>query len=101
MKMLIEASVIRLALTGERAGSFRDNEGDSYPVTVRLPLNNTQPVSALDQIYVATRSGAPVALGEITDPQLVAVAPLITRRMSSWMAAVSASVGSGPRRRGW
>ncbi|MFN5643087.1 MAG: efflux RND transporter permease subunit, partial [Sphingomonadales bacterium] len=71
---------IRLALSGERAGTFRDSEGDSYPVTVRLPLDGTQPVSALDSIYLASRSGAPVALGEITDPELVAVPPLIKRR---------------------
>jgi multidrug efflux pump subunit AcrB len=72
--------VIRLALSGERAGSFRDNEGDSYPVTVRLPIDKVQPVSALDSIYVPTRSGAPIALAEITDPQLVSVPPLIKRR---------------------
>jgi multidrug efflux pump subunit AcrB len=71
---------IRLALSGEQAGSFRDNEGDSYPVMVRLPIDNAQPVSALDSIYVASRSGAPVALVEITDPQLVSVPPLIKRR---------------------
>jgi multidrug efflux pump subunit AcrB len=71
---------IRLALSGERAGSFRDSEGDSYPVVVRLPLDGSQPVSALDSIYLASRSGAPVALADITDPQLVSVPPLIKRR---------------------
>ena len=71
---------IRLALSGERAGLYRDSEGDSYPVTVRLPLENNQPVSALDSIYVPTRSGAAVSLSEITDPQLVSVPPLIKRR---------------------
>ncbi len=71
---------IRLALSGERAGTFRDNEGDSYPVTVRLPLNNAQPVSALDSIFVGTRSGAPVALAEITNPSMISVPPLIKRR---------------------
>jgi multidrug efflux pump subunit AcrB len=71
---------IRLALSGERAGTFRDDEGDSYPVTVRLPLNNNQPISALDSVYVPSRSGAPVALSEITAPQLVSVPPLIKRR---------------------
>lgn len=87
--------IIRLALSGERAGSFRDNEGDSYPVTVRLPLHNSQPVSALDNIYVATRSGAPVALGEITDPQLVSVAPLITRRNLERTVEITAQTQDG------
>ena len=86
---------IRLALSGERAGTFRDNEGDSYPVTVRLPLANTQPVSALDAIYVPTRSGAPVSLSEITDPQLVSVPPLIKRRNLERVVEITAQLTKG------
>ena len=86
---------IRLALSGERAGTFRDNEGDSYPVTVRLPLANTQPVSALDAIYVPTRSGAPVSLAEITNPQLVSVPPLIKRRNLERTVEITAQLTKG------
>ena len=86
---------IRLALSGERAGTFRDNEGDSYPVTVRLPLSNTQPVSALDAIYVPTRSGAPVALAEITNPQLISVPPLIKRRNLERTVEITAQLNEG------
>ena len=86
---------IRLALSGERAGTFRDSEGDSYPVTVRLPLDGTQPVSALDSIYLASRSGAPVALGEITDPELVAVPPLIKRRNLERTVEITAQTQEG------
>ncbi len=86
---------IRLALSGERAGLFRDSEGDSYPVTVRLPLDNTQPVSALDSIYVPTRTGAPVSLSEITDPQLVSVPPLIKRRNLERVVEITAQLKPG------
>jgi multidrug efflux pump subunit AcrB len=86
---------IRLALSGERAGLFRDSEGDSYPVTVRLPLENNQPVSALDSIYVPTRSGAAVSLSEITDPQLVSVPPLIKRRNLERTVEISAQLKPG------
>jgi multidrug efflux pump subunit AcrB len=86
---------IRLALSGEHAGSFRDSEGDSYPVVVRLPLVNNQPVSALDSIYLATRSGAPVALGDITDPKLIAVSPLIKRRNLERTVEVTAQLQPG------
>ncbi len=86
---------IRLALSGERAGTFRDSEGDSYPVTVRLPLDGTQPVSALDSIYLASRSGAPVALGEITDPELIAVPPLIKRRNLERTVEITAQTQEG------
>ena len=59
---------IRLALSGERAGTFRDVEGDSYPVVVRLPLADTQPISALESIYVSNRSGQAVQLGRDKQP---------------------------------
>jgi multidrug efflux pump subunit AcrB len=86
---------IRLALSGERAGNFRDSEGDSYPVVVRLPINNVQPVSALDSIYVSTRGGNPVALADITEPQLVSVPPLIKRRNLERVVEVSAQTVDG------
>ncbi len=86
---------IRLALSGERAGTFRDNEGDSYPVTVRLPLEGSQPVSALDAIYVPTRTGAPVSLSEFSDPQLVSVPPLIKRRNLERTVEITAQLQAG------
>jgi multidrug efflux pump subunit AcrB len=86
---------IRLALSGERAGLFRDNEGDSYPVTVRLPITNSQPVSALDAIYVPTRAGVPVPLSEITDPQLVSVPALIKRRDLERVVEITAQLRPG------
>lgn len=86
---------IRLALNGERGGTFRDNEGDSYPVTVRLPFKDTQSISALDQIYVASRSGQPVSLGEITSPTLISVPPVIRRRNLERVVEISAQVQPG------
>ena len=86
---------IRLALNGERGGTFRDSEGDSYPVTVRLPLNNVQPISALDQVYVASRSGQPVSLGEISNPTLISVPPVIRRHDLERVVEVTAQVQPG------
>ena len=61
---------VRLAIQGERASSFRDAEGDSYPVVVRLPMAEGQPVSALKSIYVASQTGQSVPLGEVATPRL-------------------------------
>lgn len=70
---------IRLALNGEIAGNFRDIEGDNYPVVVRLPRGNVQPISALQNIYVGARDGTPIPLAEITQPRLKAVPAVIDR----------------------
>lgn len=83
---------IRLALSGEQAAFFRDEEGDNYPVTVRLPLENNQPVSALDDIYLATRSGDPVPLAQVTNPTLKNVVPEISRNQLERVVTVTAQV---------
>lgn len=86
---------IRLALNGEQAGTFRDSEGDSYPVIVRLPLKDVHAVSALDSVYVPSRNGQPVALGEITDPALISVPPLIRRYDLERTVSVTAQTKPG------
>ncbi len=61
---------VRLALSGERAGTLRDVEGDSYPVVVRLPFDGAHPVSALNQIYVPSLDGKSIALRDMATPRL-------------------------------
>ncbi len=70
---------VRLAISGETASQLRDNEGDSWPVVVRLPLDVAQPVSALGDVYVPTVAGGSVPLAEIASPKLKSVPPQITR----------------------
>lgn len=70
---------LRVALTGDRASNFRDAEGDTYPVTVHLPLDQSQPVSALKNIYVPNQSGEIIPLSEIATPTLKSVPSQISR----------------------
>lgn len=86
---------IRLALNGEAAGNFRDKEGDNYPVVVRLAREDSQPVSALQNIYVPTRSGQPIQLAEITEPKLKAVTPVIRRFKLEREVAVTGQIVKG------
>jgi multidrug efflux pump subunit AcrB len=74
--------VTRLALAGEAAGRYRDAEGDSYDVVVRLPqpaftgvapgerLGALQDVSALERVFVPTAAGDAVPLPAIAAPRL-------------------------------
>jgi multidrug efflux pump subunit AcrB len=86
---------IRLALSGERAGTFRDVEGDSYPVVVRLPLTGTQPISALESIYVSNRSGQAVQLAEISKPTLESTPAAIYRYNLERNISVTAQITDG------
>jgi multidrug efflux pump subunit AcrB len=86
---------VRLALVGEPAGRFRDDEGDSYNVVVRLPLGETQPVSVLRQIYVPSTNGGAVPLAQIATPRLGSAPPRIEREYQSRQVAISSDVQPG------
>ena len=86
---------IRLAISGEPASSYRDQEGDDYPVTVRFPFEGSLPMSVLDKIYVATRTGDPVPLSQITNPKLINVTPQIQRYQLQRTVLVTAQVDFG------
>jgi multidrug efflux pump subunit AcrB len=86
---------IRLAISGERAGTFRDEEGDSYPIIVRHPLTDTQPISALESIYVSNRSGQAVSLAEISNPTLESTPAAIYRYNLQRNVSVTAQVSDG------
>ncbi|MBL9009756.1 MAG: efflux RND transporter permease subunit [Alphaproteobacteria bacterium] len=57
--------VVRLAVAGEATGDFLDTDGESYPITLRLPLDEHHGPDVLDRIYVPTASGAAAPLAQI------------------------------------
>jgi len=46
--------VVRLAVAGESVGDFFDSAGESYPITLRLPLDSHHTPDILDEIYIPT-----------------------------------------------
>lgn len=86
---------VRLAISGERAGTYRDEEGDSYPIIVRHPLTDTQPISALESIYVSNRSGQAVSLAEISNPTLESTPAAIYRYNLQRNVSVTAQISDG------
>ncbi|WP_353216921.1 efflux RND transporter permease subunit [Sandarakinorhabdus sp.] len=85
---------LRLALAGENAGRFRDAEGDSYNVVVRLPLAERHNVAVLDDIYV-NGSGGVVPLREIATPFLDSAPPSISRDRQSRLVFIESQVADG------
>ena len=85
---------LRLALAGENAGRFRDVEGDSYNVVVRLPLAERHDIRVLDDIYLPGSQGA-VPLREIAAPYLDSAPPRINRSRQSRVVYVDAQVLDG------
>ncbi|QMW23668.1 efflux RND transporter permease subunit [Sandaracinobacteroides saxicola] len=93
--------VTRLALAGEAAGRFRDDEGDSYDVMVRLApadpaaMGAYQTLDALQRVFVPSINGAAVPLLQVATPQLVSGPPSINRYLQQRSVAVTANVEQG------
>jgi multidrug efflux pump subunit AcrB len=85
---------LRLALAGEAAGRLRDNEGDSYNVVVRLPLDRRHGVSALDDVFVPATNGA-IPLREVATPRLDSAPPRINRERQQRTVSVSSQIADG------
>jgi multidrug efflux pump subunit AcrB len=99
--------VTRLAFAGEPAGRFRDAEGDSYDVMVRLPqpdftgvkpgerLGALQDVAALERVFVPTAGGDAVPLQQIASPRLEGGPASINRYGQQRSVGLTANVADG------
>jgi multidrug efflux pump subunit AcrB len=87
--------VARLALSGEQAGTFRDPDGDAYPVTVRLPMAARNDLEALRGIYVPTSAGGALPLGLIADPRLQSSPARIERFQRLRQTTITAQTVTG------
>ncbi len=70
---------VRMAVAGLPVGSFREPDGDEYPIMLRLPIEGRPTLDLLDAIQVSAASGAQVPLRQLTDPQFRS-APNVIRR---------------------
>ena len=70
---------VRAAVAGLNVGKFRESDGDEFDITLRLPMQGRQTLQALDYIEVASSSGKPVPLRQLTDPEF-STAPSAIRR---------------------
>lgn len=86
---------LQIALGGADAATLRDDDGDSYPVTVRLPQQGRNEMAALDRIYVSTASGASVPLSALAKPALVSEPAEIDRNQRERAVTLTAWVKDG------
>jgi multidrug efflux pump subunit AcrB len=57
---------VRLALSGISVGKFREEEGNEYPIIVRLPKGKANTIETLDKIYISSLSGAQIPLSQLS-----------------------------------
>lgn len=86
----------QIALGGATAATLRDGDGDSYPVTVRLPQGEDRnPLDALQRIYVPTAGSAPVPLAVLARPEAISGPAQIDRDQRQRSVTLTAYVNRG------
>jgi multidrug efflux pump subunit AcrB len=86
---------IRLALAGIIAGKFRDPDGSEYSITVQLPRQKVNTLGSLDNIYVASLSGAQIPLSQLAGIKFENSPTLIQHYNKERAITVSSSVKAG------
>ncbi|MFM7785739.1 MAG: efflux RND transporter permease subunit, partial [Gammaproteobacteria bacterium] len=85
---------VRIALSGDTVGAYRQDDGDEFPIVLRLPMELRQEIDALQRIYVPTASGAGVPLSLITNPRFEGGPSRIDRYQRERTVTITAFSGS-------
>ncbi len=86
---------LRLGVAGLEAGTIRADNGDEYPITVRIAHNGRPSPDALDRIFVGSVSGAMVPLTQFTSTRFAASPTTIDHRDRTRAVTVTSAVRSG------
>jgi multidrug efflux pump subunit AcrB len=86
----------RLAVAGLASSTFRDERGDAYPVTLRLPIEGHPTPALLESLYVTSRSsGDAIPFRQIAEPRLVSGPSQIQRLDRERMVTITAQIREG------
>jgi multidrug efflux pump subunit AcrB len=86
---------LRLGVAGLEAGTIRADNGDEYPITVRIAHDGRPSPEALDRIFVSSMTGAMVPLAQFTRTQFAASPTTIDHRDRQRAVTVTSAVRSG------
>ncbi|HUX96831.1 MAG TPA: efflux RND transporter permease subunit [Bacteroidales bacterium] len=86
---------VRLGLAGITAGQFRDADGQEYSINVRLPHNNANTVSSLDDIYVSSLTGSQIPLSQLARIEFENSPTLIQHYNNERSMTISSGVRTG------
>lgn len=86
---------LRLGVAGLEAGTIRADNGDEYPIAVRIAHDGRPSPEALDRIFVSSMTGAMVPLAQFTRTQFAASPTTIDHRDRQRAVTVTSAVRSG------
>jgi multidrug efflux pump subunit AcrB len=86
---------LRLGIAGLEAGRIRADNGDEYPITVRIAHDGHPHTEALSRIHVSSVNGALVPLSQLTTMGFASSPTIIDHRDRQRAVTVTAFVRSG------
>jgi multidrug efflux pump subunit AcrB len=86
---------VRIALSGEIVGSYRQSNGDEFDITLRLPFGGRHELGDLDRIYVPVGSGPGIPLSHISTPRLQSEPARIDRFKRERTVTITGRTASG------
>ena len=86
---------LRLAIAGLPAGTFKDEDGEQYPIVVRSPLERRATLDTLTQVQVTSLSGQLIPLSQLARVEFEPAPVLISRFARERAVTINSQVGSG------
>jgi multidrug efflux pump subunit AcrB len=86
---------VRFGLAGLQAGRVRDEDGEEYPIMLRLPGSTRKGPEALEQIYAASVTGAQVPVRQLASVEFETSPPSIQHYDGERVVTVTSQVRTG------
>lgn len=86
---------VRLGLSGISSGKYRDRDGKEYTINVRLPKQNANNMSTLENIYVSSLTGAQIPLSQLARIEFEDSPTIIQHYNNERSITISSSVRTG------
>ena len=85
----------RLAISGLPAGTFKDDDGEQYPIVLRTPLDRRADYEALESARAMSVTGELVPLDQVASIEFEPAPVLISRYLRERAVTVNAEVARG------
>jgi len=85
----------RLAISGLPGGTFKDENGEQYPIVVRTPLDRRADYEALESARAMSVTGELVPLDQVASVQFEPAPVLVSRYLRERAVTVNAEVSRG------
>jgi multidrug efflux pump subunit AcrB len=86
---------VRLAVSGLPAGTYKNPDGEQYPIIVRAPVAARADLSALQDVQVPSQGGALLPLAQLATPVFERAPTLIQRYNRERAVTIDANVERG------